>query len=200
MAKRVIIVASGETERRALPHLVRHLSDEGVSVDQVLIPPGNRAMRVDIVEGLIKAEWYSNIAEPPDKFVILVDTDQDTPQEAIDHLNSNLPPRLECEIASRLQFAYAQRHLEAWYFGDAANLRDWLGGALGSVDASRPDEIENPKLHLQHLLGERMYTARVSEEIAARLDARTVSQRSPSFGRFLEAIMNGGQPMPASSC
>ena len=158
-------------------------------------------MDVDTVEKLIKAVWYSNIAEPPDKVVILIDTDQGTPQAAMEPLSRNLPPRLECEIASRLQFAYAQQHLEAWYFADAANLRDWLGGgALGNVDPSRPDELHNPKLHLKNLLGERMYTARVSEEIAVSLDARTIAQRSPSFRRFLEAVMNGGQPMSASSC
>ena len=199
MAKRVIVIASGETERRALPHLVSHLSDVGVLVDQVLVPPGNRAMTVDIVERLIRAVWYSNIADPPDKIVILVDTDQVSPQKALELLSSKLPPRLAYEIASRLQFAYAQRHLEAWFFADAANLRDWLGRALGNVDASPPDELLNPKLHLKHMLGEQLYTSRVSEEIAARLDARTIAQRSPSFRGFLEAVMNGGRPMTASS-
>ena len=199
--KRVIVIASGETERRALPQLVSHLSDEGVFVDEVLIPPGNRAITVDIVERLIKVVWNPSVAEPPDKVVILVDTDRVSPQEATEVLSSKLPPRLGYEIASRLQFAYAQRHLEAWYFADASNLRGWLGGgALGNVDASRPDELHNPKLHLKNLLGEQLYTARVSEEIAASLDARTIAQRSPSFRCFLEAVMNGGQPTSASSC
>ena len=157
-------------------------------------------MNVDIVEKLIKAVWYSNIAEPPNKVVILVDTDQVTPQDAMELLSSNLPLRLEDEIASRLHFAYAKRHLEAWYFADSTNLRDWIGRAVGSVGASRPDELDNPKLHLKNLLGEQMYTARVSEEIAASLDARTIAQRSPSFRFFLEAVMNGSQPMSASSC
>ena len=156
-------------------------------------------MNVDIVENLIMAAWHLNIAEPPDKIVILVDTDQVTPQEAMEPLSSRLPLRLGNEIAPRLQFTYAQRHLEAWYFADATNLRAWLGRALGSVDASRPDELDNPKLHLKNLLGEQLYTARVSEEIAASLDARTIAQRSPSFRGFLEAVMNGGQPMSASS-
>ena len=157
-------------------------------------------MAVDVVERLIRIAWFTNVPEPPDKIVILVDTDQDTPQEALELLTSKLPPRLGNEIASRLQFAYAQRHLEAWYFADATNLREWLGGALGSVDTSQPDELDNPKLHLRHLLGEQIYTSRVSGEIAASLDARTIAQRSPSFRRFLEAVMNGAHPVTARSC
>ena len=87
--------------------------------------------------------------------------------------------------------AYAQPHLEAWYFADAENLGNYLGRDTGQVDTSKPDEIRNPKLHLRHLLGERIYTARISEEIAATLDADTIVGRSPSFERFIDAIMNG---------
>ena len=102
-----------------------------------------------------------------------------------------LPGRLGGEIGATVRFAYAQWYLEAWYFADAANLRDWLGGALGQVDTSKPDEIQNPKLHLKHLLGNRVYTARVSEEIASRLNALTIAARSPGFQGFLDAVMNG---------
>ena len=35
MSKRVIMIASGETERRALPHLVRHLRDQDVVAEDV---------------------------------------------------------------------------------------------------------------------------------------------------------------------
>lgn len=49
-------------------------------------------------------------------------------------------------MESSIQYAYAQWHLEAWYFGDAEGLRRYLGGkALGNVDTSQPDEIHNPK-------------------------------------------------------
>ena len=94
-------------------------------------------------------------------------------------------------IGAAVRYAYAQWNLEAWYFADAANLRDWLGRALGQVDTSKPEEIRNPKLHLKNLLGDRVYTARVSEEIASRLDAPTIAQRSPGFKGFLDAVMNG---------
>ena len=133
MTKRVIIIASGETERRALPYLVSHLTGEGVSVDQVLIPPRNRAMNVENVESLIWTEWYSNVAETPDKFVVLVDTDRDNPQEVMGMLSSRLPLRM-------------------------------------------------------------------GDEIAASLDSRTIEQRSPSFRCFLETVLNGDRPMPASGC
>ena len=89
------------------------------------------------------------------------------------------------------QSAYAQQHLEAWYFGDTANLRAYLGHAPGNVDTSKPDEIENPKNHLKNVLDDRVYTARISEEIAMSLDPKTIAGRSPSFRGFLEAVKNG---------
>ncbi len=46
---------------------------------------------------------------------------------------------------------------------------NYLGRSPGNVDTSKPDAIHNPKLHLKHLLGKRVYTARLSEEIAQRL-------------------------------
>ena len=97
-------------------------------------------------------------------------------------------------------YAYAQAHLEAWYFADVDNLREYLGRGPGDVDASKPDEIDNPKLQLRHLLGDQVYTARVSAEIARRLDATTIVQRSPSFKTFVDAVMNGsGSPSGASA-
>ena len=62
----------------------------------------------------------------------------------------------------------------------------------GHSDTSRPDEIQNPKLHLKHLLRKSLYTARVSEEIARKLDAGTIAGRSPSFKNFVDALTDGG--------
>ena len=191
MPKHVVVIASGETERRSLPHLLSHLQDDGVFVEEVRIPPRNRKLTVRVVESLIKGAWYENSEQPSDKFVVLVDTDGRTPEDSLDLLKRELPRRLGSEIGTRVQYAYAQWHLEAWYFADETNLRECLGKALGNVDASSPDEIQNPKLHLKNLLGEQTYTARVSEDIAKELDAGTIAHRSPSFSGFLEAIRNG---------
>ena len=114
VAGHVVVVASGETERRSLPHLVSHLQKQGTSVADVRIPPRNKALDAGVAEK-----------------------------------------------------------------------RD-----LGNVDDSRPDEIENPKLHLKNILGQ-VYTARVSEEISRALDAETIARRSPSFRCFMEALLNG---------
>ena len=73
------------------------------------------------------------------------------------------------------------------------NLRDFIGRDLGNVDASQPDQISNPKNHLQNLLAQRVYTASVSEEIASKLSASAIAQRSPSFRGFISALLNGGQ-------
>lgn len=158
MGKDVVVVASGETERRAIPHLVAHLRAEEIAVVEVRIPPGNKALNVEMAEKPVKASWFERIAARPDKFVVLVDTDGRTAHETLEPFRQQLPGRLGPKITAQLQFACARWHLEAWYFADNLALREYLGRALGSVDASQPDEIRNPKLHLQKLLGERAYT------------------------------------------
>ncbi len=191
MAKNVIVVASGETERRSLRHLVEHLKRQGTSVSEVLIPPSTKALNAEMAEKLIKSAWYA-INPTPDKIVLLVDVDGKSPKEVVASMRNRLADRLPAEIRAKVQYAYAQWHLEAWYFADAENLRTHLGRNLGSVDASKPDEIQNPKHHLRQLLNQ-PYTARVSERIASRLDGQTIALRSPSFKGFLDAILNGAE-------
>ena len=60
MAGRVVVVASGETERRSLPHLVSHLQKQGTSVADVRIPPRNKALDAGVAEKIIKSIWYEN--------------------------------------------------------------------------------------------------------------------------------------------
>ena len=198
MSKHVVVIASGETERRSLPHLVAHLRYKDISVDEVRIPPRGRTLNVEMAEMLVKATWYGNVVDPPDKFVVLVDVDSKAPGEVLRPLQEQLPGRLGPEISATIQYAFAQWHLEAWYFADTENLRGYLELAPGSVDTSKPDEIQNPKLHLKNLLGDRVYTSVVSEEIAKRLNAQTIAQRSPSFQGFLDAVMNGNCETEAS--
>lgn len=192
MSKRVVVIASGETERRSLPHLLAHLRAEDIIVVEIRIPSRNRALNVEMAQRLVEAAWYAPVENvAPDKFVILVDTDGHTPEQALLQFRESLPGRVGPAITATLQFTCAQWHLEAWYFADAASLSAYLGRDTGNVDASRPDEIENPKLHLRHLLGERTYTAVISEEIAKKLDPQTIARQSPSFRGFIEGVRNG---------
>ena len=190
MSKRVVVVASGETERRALPHLVAHLRATGVVMDDVRIPPRHGRLDVQMAERLVKAAWFEDPTSKPDKFVVLVDVDAADPDDVLRPFKTQLPQRLG-NVDVTILYAVAQRHLEAWFFGDAAGLRGWLGRALGSIDTSDPDAIPNPKLHLKHLLGPRLYTSRLSEDIASSLDPATIATRSPSFRRFELAVTNG---------
>ena len=192
MHKRVVVIASGETERRALPHLIAHLHDDNIDVS-ARIPARNRPLRVETVHKIMQSAMYDTPEGPPDKYVVLVDVDGKEPGVVLGDVQRSLTTRLGDQFEPSVQYAYAQWHLEAWYFADAGSLREYLGGrALGNVDTSQPDDIENPKLHLKHLLGERFYTARVSEDIARALDVSVIAQRSPSFCGFLEAVKNGG--------
>lgn len=191
MSKRVVVIASGETERRSLPHLLAHLKSEDISVEEVRVPRAGRALSVEMAERLVKDAWYEKLADPPEKFVILVDVDGKQPDDVLRPFREQLLQRLGANVHSVVQFAYAQWHLEAWYFADAVGLRSYLGRALGSVDTSKPDEIPNPKLHLKNLLGDRAYTAVISQEIALALAAETIAQRSPSFHGLIEAVRNG---------
>ncbi len=190
MGRRVVVIASGETERRALPHLTVHLHNEGIAIVGVRRPDGNKTLTVEMAERLIKAAWFAVAEEErPDKYVILLDTDRNDPEQVLQPFREQLPERVR-NIPASLQFAYAQRHLEAWYFADSAGLREYLGRDLGNIDASKPDQIENPKLHLKNLLADRVYTAVVSEEIARTLDAEAM-RRSASFQGFVAAVRNG---------
>ena len=124
--------------------------------------------------------------------VVLIDVDGKDPDQELHPFKTDLPGRLSNGPPHSIQFAYAQWHLEAWYFADAEGLRDYLSGqAPGHVDTSRPDDIQNPKNHLRNLLGNRLYTSLVSEEIAKSLNPQVIAQRSPSFRGFLEAVRNG---------
>ncbi len=190
MPKQVVVIASGPTERAALPFLAEHLREENISIN-VQIPPKHGKLTVDVATSILKAAWYRPLDNlPPDKFVILVDVDGKQPDEVMEPFRQNIASRLEPQITASLQFAYAQWHLEAWFFGDSDGLRAYLGLDLGSVDPSNPDSIENPKQHLRSLLDDN-YTRLTAEAIARQLNPQTIAGRSPSFRGFIEAVRNG---------
>jgi hypothetical protein len=193
MGKRVVILASGETERRALPYLLESLRTEGLDVVEVRIPPRNRDITVEVAVKLIHATWYDlgPRQQRPDKIVVLVDADSLTVEEKLVSLRSAVEERVK-QLPVDVLITVAKWHLEAWFFADSKGLRTFLKRDLGSVDVSRPDDIENPKAHLKNLLGY-PYTASTAERIAATLDAREV-RRSPSFCAFEAAVRNGGRP------
>ena len=190
MAKRVVVIASGPTEQRAIPLLL--LSEENIQI-QVLIPPNNGALTIDSALRLIRSTQYTTPEESPGKYVVLLDVDGKEPDQVMEPFVNGLPSQLDLELREIVYFAYAQWHLEAWFFADAAHLREFLNGrSLGSVDTSNPDNIQNPKNHLRNLLRQTgVYTSRVSEEIAQTLDYDTIASRSPSFRRFRDAVKNG---------
>ena len=191
MAHNVVVIASGLTEQRSLPHLLSYLHEQGTCVTEVRIPPNRKALGYSVAVSIIKSIWYENPDAAPQKFVLLVDADGKAPESVVVPLREELTKRLSEEINVRVQYAYAQWHLEAWYFADATNLRTYLGRNPGRVDTSKPDEIQDPKRHLMNLLRPRTYTADVSEKIACTLDPRTIAGRSPSFKGFVEAVLNG---------
>jgi hypothetical protein len=194
VAKKVIVIVSGETDRRSIPHLCRSLLQQTELLD-VRKPPANNALTPEQARGLIKAAWYemNGRGDAPDKIVVLVDADVNAQrpavaaqpfEEMLAHLGDIPAPRF---------VAVAVRHLEAWFFGHAERLREFLNRDLGNVDTSRPDEMDNPKLHLMNLLQSRsrVYTARVAERIAELLDGQTIEIRSPSFASFIKQLRNG---------
>ena len=51
--KRVIVVASGNTERHAIPRLVAHVANDSILVHEVRIPPRNGSLDIRTAEKLI---------------------------------------------------------------------------------------------------------------------------------------------------
>jgi hypothetical protein len=195
MGKRVVIIASGKTERNAIPHLISHLRKEGNLAVDIRIPDRNKQLTIEMAEKLVRSAWYEQPENTrPDKFVILLDGDGRDTDAVLRPFRDELPKRLPSGITAAIQFACAQRHLEAWYFADAENLRTHLNRDLGAADTSQPDQIANPKQHLSNLLAGRVYTAIVAEQIARALNGPTVEQRSPSFRQFIDAVRNGVAP------
>ena len=192
MTKRVVVIASGETERNALPHLLAHLTAEGIVVVDVLIPDRNQQLHPRVVRPLIYSALYGYEDGPPDKIVVLVDTDGKSADDSLRPIRQNLQSAATARAPLGIHYAYAQWHLEAWYFADDRNLRNYLGRNLGSVNPNQPDRIENPKQHLKNLLPGRIYTSEISETIAEKLNPDTIARRSPSFAGFLAAVRNGG--------
>jgi phenylpyruvate tautomerase PptA (4-oxalocrotonate tautomerase family) len=190
MQKRVVIIASGETERKSLPHLLSFVAQESLLLE-VRYPPGHRQLNPEIAKNLILASWFSRL-DKPDKFVVLLDVDGKNPADVeapFEGLASNLN-----KVTASVMVAVAQWHLEAWFFADAEKLRKYLGRDLGSVDASQPDGIQNPKEHLKNLLGKNCtYTSVVSEEIAKEVEGHEILKRSPSFAGLVSAVKNGSQ-------
>jgi len=194
MGKRVVVIASGETERRVLPHLLRPLAAEGIEIYEVRTPPRSRSITVEMAVQLIRSVWFDLMprGQAPQKIVVLVDADRKSVEETLAPLAGPIAERVK-DLPVPVLVSAAKWHLEAWFFADSNGLRRWLGRDLGSVDPSKPDEIENPKLHLKNLLHDRgPYLASTAEEIAQSLDVREI-RRSPSFVRFEEAIRNGGR-------
>ena len=63
VSKNVVVIAPGETERRALPHLLDHLQDRDI---RVRIPPRHRALNAKMALKLIQASLYDYGDRPPD--------------------------------------------------------------------------------------------------------------------------------------
>ena len=192
MSKRVVVIASGETERRSLPFLLDHLAAEGITIQDVRIPPRHRAIKTEVAEkdhpiGLVRVHGRCT----PAQVRRARGHGSVATRKALAPIRNDLPVRLH-DINASIQFAYAQQHLEAWYFADAKGLRRYVGRDLGAVSPTQPDAILNPKLHLKHLLGARPYTSLVSRDITSGLDTTAIAQHSPSFRRFLAAVRNGG--------
>lgn len=52
--KRVVVIASGNTERHAIPHLVAHLANDSIQAQKIRVPPRNGPLTIRTAEKLIK--------------------------------------------------------------------------------------------------------------------------------------------------
>ena len=193
--KRVVIIASGDTERRALPHLCRDLYATGIEILEpvrtIVLRTRTSTRFADRLRSTIKSAWHDHNgkSEPPSKFVILVDADGRpkeaaiaSAREACRHLHDIPVP---CLVTA------AKWHLEAWFFADEQKLREFLGRDLGNISPQFPDEILNPKLHLKNLLSGRRYTREIADRIASVVRPSVMQTHSQSFFDFVQAVRNG---------
>jgi hypothetical protein len=191
MGRDVVVVASGDTERRSLPHLLKHLLGAELSrpVDIRVSPHG--LLTMSIAERIVKATWWERQGRgvPTDKVVVLVDADARAPDEKL--LEFRELPRRLADLPLTVKVAVAKWHLEAWFFADVEGLRTGLGGRAPGAISEAPDDLPYPKKRLRDLL-DTPYTPRIAEQIAAGLSADVVRARSGSFAQFEAAVKNGG--------
>ena len=108
MAKRVVVIASGPTERSALPHLLAHLKAEGITVD-IRIPDRHRHLRPNVVNPIIYSALYDSPDGPPHKIVVLVDTDGKSTDDAMRPIQQNIPKR--CDRSNDFQYSLRLRSI-----------------------------------------------------------------------------------------
>jgi hypothetical protein len=158
----------------------------------VVFPPNNQHLSPRLAAQLIKAQYWG-LYPRPEKIVVLVDADSSDPREIENQMRGTLQP-LVADLETRglsILVAAAKWQLEAWFFADPTHLREFLGRDLGSVDLSDPDAIPSPKQRLRDLL-RRLYTAKVSGDIARVLSPQAIRLASKTFASFEAAIENGG--------
>jgi hypothetical protein len=191
MGRDVLIVASGDTERRALPHLTKHLVGAAVRslVDVRISPHGVLTSRV--AEQIIRAAWWDLHGRGLtfDKAVVLVDADTQPPDEKLREFD-DLIDRL-ASLPLKIKVAVAKWHLEAWFFADSVGLRAWFEGRSLGIVEPLPDAIQWPKQRLRNLLLPESYTPRVAASIASKLSVEAMRESSASFAAFESAVKNG---------
>lgn len=186
---RVVVIASGETERKALPKLCRDFNEPEYTLVNVLVPPRTGCLSPEMALRLAKS-----VRSEADKIVVLVDADGKSPEAVLGGFRAkfqNWPP-----WPRPVLLVHAQWHLEAWFFADATGLRNFLKDQeLGHLPAN-PDEIPRPKLRLQQLLSPMLYTSLTAQAIAATIQPQNAEDRSPSFAQFRAAMRNGKPVSP----
>ena len=78
----------------------------------------------EMAEKLVKASWFERIAAPPDKFVVLVDTNGGTPDEVLRPFREQLPGRIPAKIGGAMTICVCQWHRRL-YFADNQGLRGY---------------------------------------------------------------------------
>ena len=127
MAKKIVVIVTGETDRRSIPRVCRDAFEQAEWFE-VRKPPGNAALTPEQAKKLIKAAWYEMCGRgrAPDKFVMLIDANNHEPLEAARPFEE-MAAHLADVTAPKLVTA-AVRHLEAWFLAIRRSFGSFWGG------------------------------------------------------------------------
>ncbi|CAM2984228.1 DUF4276 domain-containing protein [Actinomyces slackii] len=186
MTRIVASVVEGHGEVKALPELLRRITNEAGIFDSQVAEPfrlGRDHMRSTKVRDAVRMQWANiNQRGGIGVVVVLYDSDDDDPQQCVKATREALE-------GQEAVVAVAVREYEAWFLAGIESLRDHRAVKDDAAYPKDPEAKRGAKEALQEQMIENYAETRHQVAFSSRLDLDATARRSPSFARFREQFL-----------